>query len=200
MIYFIECGGRIKIGYSAQPGKRLVKIATDSPFPCTMLGVVEGDVSDEKALHQKFAQYRVSREWFDGSDEIREWISANNIYVLSESTVQPIDFMGFKVPRGAKTEIAATLGVTNSTISQWHKVPAEYCSTVSKITGVPAIDLRPDIYTGWCDPVPPEEDIRTGNMWLVNELPQECLDRMWNPKRRKPEHGHSIALVDRTSA
>jgi DNA-binding transcriptional regulator YdaS (Cro superfamily) len=48
--------------------------------------------------------------------------------------------------RGRVKELAAKLGVTHGAISQWKKVPAERLGDVSRATGIPPEELRPDIF------------------------------------------------------
>ena len=44
--------------------------------------------------------------------------------------------------------LAGLLGVRQPTISRWisGRIPAERVLEVSRVTGIPAFDLRPDIY------------------------------------------------------
>jgi len=48
--------------------------------------------------------------------------------------------------RGKLTELAQALGVTPSAIYQWRRVPAERVRDVSRVTGIPLWELRPDIF------------------------------------------------------
>lgn len=52
----------------------------------------------------------------------------------------------FEAERGRISKLAAALGVTPGAISQWRTVPAERMGDVSRITGIPLKDLRPDIF------------------------------------------------------
>lgn len=52
----------------------------------------------------------------------------------------------FKAERGRISRLAVELGVTPSAISQWTEVPAERMGDVSRITGIPLSELRPDIF------------------------------------------------------
>lgn len=76
-IYFmrpIGADGRIKIGCSYKPARRLVAISVYSPYPLEIIGVGEGDMSDEKMLHEFFAADRLHSEWFRSSPELLEVI------------------------------------------------------------------------------------------------------------------------------
>jgi len=51
-----------------------------------------------------------------------------------------------KANRGMATRIANELGKRPSTISMWKSVPAEHVRRVEAVTGIPAEQLRPDIF------------------------------------------------------
>ena len=57
----------------------------------------------------------------------------------------------FDKERGLRLRVARELGITHGAVSQWRRVPAERVLDVSRITGIPKEDLRPDIYP--CDGV-----------------------------------------------
>lgn len=48
--------------------------------------------------------------------------------------------------RGRLTNLAAALAIRPSAILQWSRIPAERVPAVAKATGLPAHDLRPDLY------------------------------------------------------
>lgn len=80
-IYAIECGQRIKIGFSEKPELRFNKIASDAPFPCQMLGYWPGDKSDELDVHAKFNATRVHGEWFAATEALLGFVADNNTWV-----------------------------------------------------------------------------------------------------------------------
>lgn len=49
---------------------------------------------------------------------------------------------------GSASKLADDLGVSRQRVHQWYRVPAEMVRAVEKVTGVPAADLRPDLYKG----------------------------------------------------
>ncbi len=71
MIYFVRAkdSGHVKIGYSATPHSRFSKMRSDSASELEVVVVIEGDLTDETALHKRFAELRERGEWFrdDGS-------------------------------------------------------------------------------------------------------------------------------------
>lgn len=48
--------------------------------------------------------------------------------------------------RGRRIALAAALGCSPSAISMWKQVPAERVGDVSRATGIPQHELRPDIF------------------------------------------------------
>lgn len=51
-----------------------------------------------------------------------------------------------KAERGRLKRLASALGIAPGAISQWEKVPAERMGEISRHTGIPMCDLRPDIF------------------------------------------------------
>jgi len=47
--------------------------------------------------------------------------------------------------RGRKSALAAELKISPSAISMWDQVPIERIGAVSRFTGIPAEQLRPDL-------------------------------------------------------
>ena len=72
MIYFIREGieGRIKIGYSVEPTKRLKQLQTGSSTRLHLLTVVPGDRSDETVIHTRLRRFRGEGEWFAPEPEV----------------------------------------------------------------------------------------------------------------------------------
>jgi hypothetical protein len=65
-VYVIHAVGtnRIKIGYSADPEKRLAQLQTGSPYELKLLAQWPGTAEVEQRIHQRLAQYRCGGEWF----------------------------------------------------------------------------------------------------------------------------------------
>jgi hypothetical protein len=72
-VYFmrpIGGDGRIKIGCSYVPARRLVELARHSAYLTELVAVAPGDFSTERALHDFFAADRLHSEWFRSSPEL----------------------------------------------------------------------------------------------------------------------------------
>ena len=47
---------------------------------------------------------------------------------------------------GGVSQLAEKIGISQPSVSNWHKIPAERVLTVEKVTGIPRSILRPDLY------------------------------------------------------
>lgn len=81
MIYFVRHidSGLIKIGCTGDVPARLHNLANQYGV-VKLLGVREGDSSDERRLHWQFAEYNVrgvltGREWFTGAPDLLDYIA-----------------------------------------------------------------------------------------------------------------------------
>lgn len=79
-IYFLLCSpggclGRIKIGWTSRPEKRLAALDTVCPFPLRLLAIIPGRKLDEKKLHSLFGSLRRNGEWFDADERLVSFIN-----------------------------------------------------------------------------------------------------------------------------
>jgi hypothetical protein len=52
-----------------------------------------------------------------------------------------------RAQRGLATRIKEEIGLkSRATVSQWKKVPIEHLAAVSRVTGIPERELRPDVW------------------------------------------------------
>lgn len=47
---------------------------------------------------------------------------------------------------GSQRKLAQALGITDSAVSQWARVPTSRVLDIERLTGISRHDLRPDIY------------------------------------------------------
>lgn len=73
-IYVIRCGYRVKIGFTKNLAQRLHSLKTANHRPIELLASWPAPQADEKALHHRFADLRVSGEWFALRKPIKEWL------------------------------------------------------------------------------------------------------------------------------
>ncbi len=76
-VYFIGpiIGGPVKIGFSRNPGRRMLRLSEGAPFPLQLLCAAPGTIYDEKRVHAEFAASRAHGEWFHRTPELIDLIS-----------------------------------------------------------------------------------------------------------------------------
>lgn len=78
-VYFIRPVGQvgpIKIGFSAAPDVRLIRMAAGSPLPLELVATIPGSASLERAFHETFAYAHSHFEWFHPVDDLLRGIHA----------------------------------------------------------------------------------------------------------------------------
>jgi hypothetical protein len=81
-VYFIQQNGEgclVKIGWTVDVFGRLRTLQTASPLNLQVLLAMSGAKSLEAALHLRFRQYHVEREWFRPAPELMLYIIANSL-------------------------------------------------------------------------------------------------------------------------
>lgn len=76
-VYFAQARtdpSTVKIGFTSDMAKRKQNMSVSSPGGIAILATVTGGKETEDYLHTKFADDRVSGEWFQFSEPIREFI------------------------------------------------------------------------------------------------------------------------------
>lgn len=77
VIYFIQAGDLIKIGYTVDIKKRLIALRTSSPVALILLGIMPGGPKVEAELHERFASSRRHGEWFHRNARLIRFIKEN---------------------------------------------------------------------------------------------------------------------------
>jgi hypothetical protein len=64
-VYFAQriCDGAVKVGFSADPEKRMKSLQT-AAGDIELIGYTGGGRWNEKRLHRRYAPWRISGEWF----------------------------------------------------------------------------------------------------------------------------------------
>lgn len=138
---FVYCIGRefhtVKIGYSADPQSRLVRLQAGNPLRVEIIGKIPGDYKTERSLHEQFAHLKMAGEWF------RDEAGVISAY-FAEAFGQRLGRPG-RVPRNApfrasfgedwarfindnfanSTEAAAHFGVDDRTVRGWLNLSTE---------------------------------------------------------------------------
>jgi hypothetical protein len=74
LTYFIECGGRVKIGKTTDVRRRMTEMQAGMPYPPAVLAAVPEYVVTEARAHEVWAGLRRHGEWFEATPELRRWI------------------------------------------------------------------------------------------------------------------------------
>lgn len=71
-VYFVQRGddGPIKIGLAKNVARRVAGLQTSCAERLVTLGFCRGDRDMEREYHARFAEYRISGEWFDAADAV----------------------------------------------------------------------------------------------------------------------------------
>lgn len=78
-VYFLECCGCIKIGFTeGHPPARMAQLQPGCPFPLRLWAVAKGRLREEQAFHKQFHAKRLLCEWFrleaGDLEDLRQWI------------------------------------------------------------------------------------------------------------------------------
>ncbi len=144
--------GRVKIGWSSDPLRRLTKIRSDCSFPVSLLGVVSATRAQEGEVHALLKPWRINREWFRCEGPVRAFISMlrkpRPEVVEPEIGAHPLRLWRFKVGLSLE-QLANLLGTTKVIIWRWEtgerKIGYASLPEVVRKTGISAAQLRPDL-------------------------------------------------------
>ena len=78
---------------------------------------------------------------------------AECLVMLSNHAMNGMELI--RATRGLSAKVARELGLTRGAIAQWNEVPPERVPEVSRISGIPRHQLRPDL---WEPPFPANDD------------------------------------------
>lgn len=87
-VYFITTADadRVKIGFTKNsPSARLRELQTGSPQELCIIATEPGSICNERALHDRFADYRLHGEWFAMCAEIGAHIREVNLNTFAEA-------------------------------------------------------------------------------------------------------------------
>lgn len=71
VLYAVEIGDEIKIGYTANVVRRIDKLRSTSREPCRLLAIRFGTMDDEREVHQSLAAFRShGREYYHPHPEV----------------------------------------------------------------------------------------------------------------------------------
>lgn len=119
MIYFVQPAGQpvdpIKIGYTDGLDRRIVELERQHGRSMVVLATCRGGRRLERALHEVFAHFRVSGEWFEPSDDVLrliEDVRLNGADALPQidEVEQPAEGIRVDLIRDEASELVRALG------------------------------------------------------------------------------------------
>jgi hypothetical protein len=156
-VYMVQAGenGPVKVGFAANPERRIDGLQIGQPVVLTVLRIMEGCRRFEAALHKHFAHLRIRGEWFTHSDEMLGDLEFLRPGPVPEAVPRPVKYDAALVrilaKVGGPSKLAAFLGLVPSAVTQWLTVPPRHMFRIEALTGIPVSEIRPDL----C-PVPAE--------------------------------------------
>jgi hypothetical protein len=77
-VYLVRAGNWIKIGWSRNVGARISQLQTGNADPIELIATISGGRALERQLHERFADSRVSGEWFKYGPELANYVASLN--------------------------------------------------------------------------------------------------------------------------
>jgi len=160
-VYLIRAGtlGPVKIGSAIDPIARMAGLQTAHWETLILVRQWEGGETEERKLHERFAENRLVREWFAFSQLMMGPVGLVVIQlpseVLADMAMPSQDgskldaFMELSEiikAAGGASKLAKALGVQHSTPLRWKSVPSHHVPAVSALTLIPRHLIRADLY------------------------------------------------------
>jgi DNA-binding XRE family transcriptional regulator len=115
-VYAIKSGNLVKIGYSADPAMRFVKVKSDNA-DAVLLGAARGSLEHEAAIHEILAKHRVSGEWFRYEGHVVTFCSMLPAVKKVERSISDHPLAAYRRDNGLTQErLAEKVGVSRWTI------------------------------------------------------------------------------------
>jgi len=144
--------GFVKIGWSKTPERRLAEMNVPTPGKLELIGYAAGTKDHEAELHCLLADWKERGEWFRHDGPVRSF--TNMLPAGAKPDQRSSRESAHVVPivrRAAKSvgglvRLAEALGIKHQTFYSWQSIPASRVRDIERVTGIPASQLRPDIF------------------------------------------------------
>ena len=103
-VYFAQVGHYVKVGYSANPERRVRRLfssATNPPADAPrdlasrhLIRAIEGGYRDEQEIHRALSDFCVGSEWYVDEPEVRAFVATverSDAYAKVERPVGPVE-------------------------------------------------------------------------------------------------------------
>lgn len=127
MVYFIQDGDRIKIGFSKNPEKRLSDLQVSNSRPLVLLGTMKGGRGTEQRIHTLFEHLRITGEWFFSDPTLLHFIRNAKFAFHKQINTRSVENLSkaLKYYRNSinktQAETAKSAGIKQSTVSNVEK-------------------------------------------------------------------------------
>ena len=138
--------GRVKIGWSADPLRRLTKIGSDCSSVVTLMGLVSATQAQETEIQRMLKPWKVNREWFRLEGPVEAFVD-----MLPRPEPRSIDLHVHPLRKWRlankknRDDLAAVLGVSGVTVWRWEvrrQFPdRKYWKAIERFTGISNVDL-----------------------------------------------------------
>jgi DNA-binding XRE family transcriptional regulator len=142
--------GRVKIGWSGDPLRRLNKIGSDCSSAVTLLGLIPATRAQEAEIQVLLKPWKVNREWFYLKGPVKAFVD-----LLPQSKPHSVDVPVHPLRqwrlenKKTRDDLAAAVGVSGVTVTRWEsgarRIHDEKLPVVAAKTGIPRTKLRPDL-------------------------------------------------------
>lgn len=130
-VYFVECAGRIKIGFSNDVAARLRQLSTGAPGKLNLIATIEGPHRLERAIHRHLKAHRVKGEWFEDRPEVRTVIAE-----LVASGATAIGFVHEELSATPALDPDSAQAVITSVVKKKRPYGTKAWKHVSEVTGL----------------------------------------------------------------
>lgn len=144
MIYFIRdtSSGHIKVGYTAaKPLARLSSLQIGTSARLELVGVIDGERADEKALHEALSVYREGGEWFRPCALLDFAMRAARPVERPERTHAAKKFWNGRLQREVAEEIGVSSPLLSHIRSGLRRAAPDVALAIQRATGVSALQL-----------------------------------------------------------
>jgi DNA-binding transcriptional regulator YdaS (Cro superfamily) len=152
-IYMVRAGdsGPVKLGFAADPNRRIAGLQTGQPEKLAVLRIMEGCRGFETALHRHFAPLRIRGEWFTHTDEMLGDLEHLRPVSAANDPTPHAALAAYMSAHGlTDAAVADKLGVSAEAVRLWRTgrrpIAAKRAMALSRLTAVPCRLLRPDIW------------------------------------------------------
>jgi hypothetical protein len=155
-VYLIRAGesGFVKIGHARNVASRMAGFQTAHYERLTLLRTWPGGQAEEAVLHRAFSEFRINGEWYRfcpamlDADPIQLAASSPEITVRTRSgSDRPLLLQRVFDAAGGPTKLARSLNISHSSVLCWPEtIPHKHVPAISRLTGIPRHELRPDLW------------------------------------------------------